>query len=709
MASIQGRTDEKIFMALEWKGLHEAPSGDSKLDLGEAAAMRNFQVTRDGNMRKRPGLDMVAGLGDYVVSFGAEETARVDTHVCSQLTMHQTISVDGNGFLTVSGAQAVVSADNWETYVGYFWAYNKYYTWKLVRVEYDRQADTYTWIMRRASAVLDSASLYINDSVTGLWSGNVNGYEYVMAAWRGDLYRLYKSGTGWVKVFIGHIDQGFHEEQQYATMFGFDRKLYILGYGAYLEWDGTTLKEVEGYRPLVSVSIAGTSGGTLLEEINKLNGLRRVWISSDGTATTFAMPEQGLASVDKVFLREAPDTPLVVNTDYTVNLTDGTVTFTTAPVAGVNSYEIWYSVSETGRASVEKMQFCEFFNGQNDNRLFLYGDGSNQAIYSGLDYDGNPRADYFPDTNILSVGDANTPITGMIRHFSRLLVYKSRSAYSVQYSITTLPDNTTTAAFYVVSLNREIGNSAPGQVRLVNNYPLALHGDDLYEWKNNASYVSNLTADERQAQRISDRIYNTLRAFRAKQCYCYDNNDSQEYYICNRDGEALVWNYAADAWFFYDHFPAQCMCSFNGDLYVGDDEGRVHRLDEFVRSDNGTPFRCYWESGSMAFNREYMRKYSAMLWVGLKPENKAQVTVTVQTDRKSLHSEKIAASSMMTFSGADFRHWSFNTNSKPHEKRLKIKAKKFVFYKLLFSQESADLTATILNAEMRIRYTGYTR
>ena len=487
-------------------------------------------------------------------------------------------------------------------------------------------------------------------------------------------------------------------------MFGFDKKLYILGYGSYKEWDGTTLKDVEGYRPLVSISIAGTSGGVTLEEINKLNGLRRVWISPDGTATAFDLPEKNLASVDKVFYRANPESPLSPST-YTVDLTNGRVTFTNALPAGVNSYEIWYSVSETGRSTATRMQFCEFFNGANDNRLFLYGDGSNQAIYSGLDYDGNPRADYFPDTNILLVGEANTPITGMIRHFSRLLVFKTHSAYSVQYSIATLPDNTTAAAFYVTSVNREIGNSAPGQVRLVNNYPLTLHGDDLYEWRNNAAYVSSLTVDERQAQRISDRIYATLRSL----CYCFDDNDNQEFYICDRDGKALVWNYATDAWYFYDHFPAQCMCSFNGDLYVGDDEGRVHRLDESVRSDNGDVFECYWESGSMAFDREYMRKYSAMLWVGLKPEGKAQVTVTVQTDRKSVYAEKLAASAMVSFSNADFRHWSFNTNSKPHEKRLKIKAKKFVFYKLLFQLASADMTATILNAEMRVRYTGYAR
>ena len=110
----------------------------------------------------------------------------------------------------------------------------------------------------------------------------------------------------------------------------------------------------------------------------------------------------------------------------------------------------------------------------------------------------------------------------------------------------------------------------------------------------------------------------------------------------------------------------------------------------------------------MIINR-YMRKYSAMLWVGIKPEEHGEVYVTVQTDRKSVYTNKVVASSLMTFSSADFRRWSFNVNRKPHMARLKIKAKKFVFYKLIFSTESINTTTTILSADLRVRFTGYAR
>ena len=117
-----------------------------------------------------------------------------------------------------------------------------------------------------------------------------------------------------------------------------------------------------------------------------------------------------------------------------------------------------------------------------------------------------------------------------------------------------MADGLQTEAFYVTPINRSIGNAALGQVRLVLNAPYTLHGNDLYEWRNTASYSSNLSVDERQAKRISDRIYSTLNGFDLSKCFCWDDNDSQEFYICC-DGKALVYNYAADAWYSYENFP----------------------------------------------------------------------------------------------------------------------------------------------------------
>ena len=129
-------------------------------------------------------------------------------------------------------------------------------------------------------------------------------------------------------------------------------------------------------------------------------------------------------------------------------------------------------------------------------------------------------------------------------------------------------------------------------------------------------------------------------------------------------------------------------------------------MNYLYRNDDGEPIDAYWESGSMSFGADYLRKYAAILWVGIKPEENSSLTVTVQTDRKTDYTEKIVASRLASFYPATFAHWSFATNRKPQMERLKIKAKKFVFYKLIFKTNEADTTATVLTADIRVRMTG---
>lgn len=601
MATISGSSQEKIFSLKAFLGLHQNPDGDTKLKFGEAADMRNFRITRDGNLQKRPGT--------------------------------------------------------------------------------------------RTLATLDET-----EPVRGLWNGYVNGEEVFLAACAGKLWKLTPDEELFSAAELGEIntDSDVH-------MFGFSNIVYIINGAEYKQYDGTALSDVDGYRPLVAIAIPPDAGGETLEQVNKLVGTRRAWISPDGEGSSFQLPEKGLQSLD--YVKDLKTGENLESAAYSYDLEAGTVTFTEVPPQTVNSYEIGWTMAQNFRSQVSAMRYSELYSGTQDTRVFLYGDGSNKAIYSGLDYNGKPRADYFPDLNEVAVGDANTPITSLIRHYSTLVCYKTGSAWAIQYGLVTMADGLQTEAFYVTPINRSIGNAALGQVRLVLNAPYTLHGNDLYEWRNTASYSSNLSVDERQAKRISDRIYSTLNGFDLSKCFCWDDNDSQEFYICC-DGKALVYNYAADAWYSYENFPVACMANRHGELCIGSPDGKIKHLNYMYKSDDDEAIDAYWESGSMSFNQDYMRKYSAMLWVGIKPESAGEVEVTVQTDRKSAYSEKVISSSLATFREANFARWSFRVNRKPFMTRLKIKAKKFVFYKLIFKTNTPDTTVTLLAADIKVRYTG---
>jgi hypothetical protein len=170
-----------------------------------------------------------------------------------------------------------------------------------------------------------------------------------------------------------------------------------------------------------------------------------------------------------------------------------------------------------------------------------------------------------------------------------------------------------------------------------------------------------------------------------------------------------VHNYAADAWYYYTDFDAVALMNFRNDLYFGTSDGRVLHLSDNYRTDCGEAISAYWESGAMDFKADYMRKYTSMIWVSVKPESNSYVEVTVRTDRKSDFAEKVISRSLNGFGSLNFAAFSFGTSARPQIKRLRIKAKKYSYYKLIFQTAEPDTTATVLAADIRVRQTGYAK
>lgn len=700
MAQISGAVSEKIFNLTSFRGLNESPDGDTKLRFGEASVCRNWRVTRDGNLKKRPGSAVTDGLcGGYASEASEDIRQEIALTGSAYMAMYPSAAAV-HGSIVLSGDRVNVTAANAGSYTGYYME-RAGAAWQLADCVNRDGVDTLRFY--RVRAVPGEAN-----PIAGLWSGYVNKHSVFLAACNGSLFRL-ADNESFETVVLGSVntDRPVH-------MFGFDEKVYILNGTEYKVWDGTALVDVAGYIPLVSTAIGpdGTAdaGGAVLEAVNRLCLSRRAWISPDGTNQTFSLPESGMASID--YVKElAIGTALTPGTDYTTDAAGGKVSFTAVPAQAVNAYEIGWTMPESVslRAQVLGMRYSELYNGTQDTRVFLYGDGGNRLLYSGQDYSGQPRADYFPDLNDVSVGDANTPVTGAVRHHSRLIVYKGVSAYSVQYGSITLATGDVAAAFYSTPVNKLIGNEAPGQVALVLNNPRTLFGGEIYEWRSNTAYSGNLTADERQAKRISDRVYATIKTFRFPQCVCWDDNYRQEYYISYPAGKTvLVHNYAADAWYEYTGIQAAVFCSYGEELYYGTPDGFVMRFDENRKTDNGDEIPCVWESGSMSFGQDYIRKFSAMTWISIKPEASASVSVCVQTDRVSQTMERIVSSAMASLAHLNFADLSFKTNQRPFITRLKIKAKKFVYYKIIF-QNGENTSATILGADIRVRFTSYAK
>ena len=537
--------------------------------------------------------------------------------------------------------------------------------------------------------------------VRGVWSGRVGKFERVVFAAGGELYAFDTERAEAVPI----LDDGVSFTDDRTEFFGFSGKLYIQNGHEYLEWDGEGRAHgVVGYRPLVVVASPPGGGGTELEQINKLCAARRVWFSPDGTATVFKLPEGSLASLDYVKLRATGGAV----TNYMADLVTGTVTFTSPPAKGTDSVEIGYTHSASKRGDVTAMRFAEVYNGTTDNRVFLCGDGTNMAIYSGLDYDGVERADYFPDLNVLHVGTANTPVTGMIRHYSRLAVFKTDSAYSVDYGLVTLADGRATAAFYITPSNRAVGNEAPGEIRLVDNSPRTLTDGTVVEWKNYSSYSANLTSDERQARIISERVQRTLSGMDLRNARTFFDRKQREFYVY-KDGTAVVNGVSTDTWYIYRDFNFTFLFEFGGELYGFLTSGEPAHISRQYQNDCGENIKARWRSGSLAFSRDWNRKYASRVFLTLKPETRAALSVSLQSNRNGVGELRAVSSGIASFSDCSFEHLSFGTNRRPQTKRLKLRAKKFAYLQLLLDSATDWSTATVLAADIQLHYSGEVR
>jgi len=746
MATVSGVTNEKIFSLKKWGGLNEAPDGDTRLKLGEASKMVNWKITRDGNLKRRPGTDFVAGLcPEYSLSISGDiaelrQVTADDTfdvyHDASASTLPGKVTLIGTGAAIVDGTmiadtasisrgvltygtEATASIEN-----GTLSVENAHSRITLAELRAALQAlepgqYLYIWHDELAYA-LNENSLYTvsgttwlggypvtsvatnTASVRGLWNGLVQGKEMLLAACNGWVWSLYDEDQDvMTRIPLREIDTSGR-----VTFFPFGGNVYVLDGSNYYVYDGTLMSPVAGYIPLVAITIgpvvSGTddasSGETTGEYINLLTPYRRAWLSPDGEGVTFPLPEQGITWNSQCYVKDLGTGEEIERTSYTVDTVKGQVTFGTVPARSVNSYEVCYMVETEAdyRAQVTGMRYAELFSGPTDNMVFLYGDGTNRALYSGMDYDGMPRADYFPDQYSVDVGDSNTPITSMIRHYGDLVCYKTDSTWAITQNSMELASGNDTVAIYCTPVNRDKGNVAPGQVRLVDNNPVTCSERELYQWVNSSYYTSNLSRDERQARRISDRIQSSIKEIDLTKCCMWDDNDGQEWYL-SENKVTIVWNYVTDTWYRYEGIDAVCMCNFHGEVIYGTSDGLVARLTYDSKGDMGYPIKAEWESGAIDFGAANMRKYSSSMWVGLKPDDGTSVDVCVMTDRKDTFKEKVVASEKAKVSG------------QPFMVKTKLKAKKFVFYRLLLSVDEKQPAVTVTDIEFRVRQTGYAK
>lgn len=556
--------------------------------------------------------------------------------------------------------------------------------------------------------------------VLGAWAGYVGETEYLVVVdfLDGvDQIWMYAKNEGG-KYYLAYQQTGAlgltEAENAMVKIFSFGGKLYIMSQGNTVVYRNGSFVVEAPYVPLVVTGASPAGGGTSLENINLLSPLRRVDFCADGESTAYVLPEEALAVTAIAIDNEAKTAENVGTWDADAH----TFTFTEAPVKGVGNVEFTYSTdpeaAEENRMLIVSCTLVEAYNGSTDTRLFMAGNGSNVCFYTGIPESGEVTALYFPAMNEVAVDMSGSPITGLVRHYAKLLVFKPDGAYTITYEPVTLADGSTIAGFYLRSANREFGNEALGQIQTVDNYPRTISKGGLYEWRVTSSYYR----DERYAARVSDPIEKSLGAADPEKIVTCDDSHSKTYYIFLNDGEGtvLVNRYALTKEGLWSIYKSSLCKNVKYAMMHGGTMAFVNETELFYFSDSASSdtgeepdgdrqaIRAVWESGYMAFGADYRQKYSSKIYVSMLPQTSSRMVVTASTDRRESYMEKSLGTNIFSFAQMDFRNFSFNMNGTPRIQRVRLKVKKFVYYKLIFKVEELGTRATVLGYDQQIRF-----
>ena len=231
-----------------------------------------------------------------------------------------------------------------------------------------------------------------SDAVFGLFFYEVNGTKQ----------RIVHSGT---KLYKDKQVIYNKMAENKSTFMVANNILYIVDGKQYLRYNGTEIKEVEGYIPTTSISRAPSGGGTIYEDVNLLNPIRKNSFCADGISKEYILDVEKFDSdyEVKVWVDDKE-----LTTGFKADATNGKITFTTAPeeplTPGADNVVIQFKKEIEGyRDRIAKCALAEVF----DNRIFFSGnpDYPNFLWHSSLE---NPEycsdLDYYPEgTNDSSV------------------------------------------------------------------------------------------------------------------------------------------------------------------------------------------------------------------------------------------------------------------------------------------------------------------
>lgn len=396
----------------------------------------------------------------------------------------------------------------------------------------------------------------------------------------------------------------------------------IFGGGDLFFYDGSgvlyTTDDYDLYIPTVTISKSPKGGGSSYEAFNLLNSAfeESFYVSSDDDQETdFSMSFTDLDSVESVEVMDQDGVfqTLTPVTDYTVDLDDGTISFTDppgkSPVEGEDNVRVIATKGFTGYADrIKKCTIAVAYGiSGNYDRVFVSGnpDYPNYDWYSGKD-----DLTYFPDTSYSALGSDASPIRGYAVLSNYLVTLKGNGTDRQAAIIRSGDlDSDGNAVFKVVKSLQGYPIVAPETSIMAGIEPMFLTEEGIMaittadltgeHMMNSRSYYLNgkLLKEPHLENAFAIRFGDFYMLFVNSHVYILDVLQS----ITTENTPYSTRQYAT---FYWDNIPATCAAAIDNTVYFGTADGEIMafytdtaELESY--SDNGTAIKCTYETADI--------------------------------------------------------------------------------------------------------------
>lgn len=519
----------------------------------------------------------------------------------------------------------------------------------------------------------------------------------------------------------------------------FNEKIYILDGTHYLVYYQTTVGDVvthhvddvstDAYIPTVTISKNPDGGGTSYEDLNLLQaGFTEQFIvdSAHSTAKIFQLSFKPLdaTTVTAAIKNASGDwVSKVENTDFTVNRTDGTITFNTAPgttpLTGEDNVKITAYRTVAGYA--DKIKKCTI------GTLYGMKGGKDRLFVSGnpdfINYDWHSEQfnyTYFPDTSYSRLGSDASAIVGYTIISNHLATHKDEVDREQNIIMRTgQVDSNNNEIFTITNSVQGAGAIAPYAFAYMQTEPLFLTREGVF-----AVTAQDITGEKYSQNRsfyINGKLLEEPNLEEAYACVYNDN-----YWLCINgvayilDGlqptvtdKSAPYSTRQYSGFYRTNVPAHIMWTRKNELFFGTEDGRIcvfYTDKESLANynDDGEPIVAIWESTDI--DGELFYKNKTLRYIAVRVDSAIRTSMSLYVLNRGFWEfvkYDNAFARYLMFSQIRFSRFSFSCDKTQKIFKTKLRIKKVDKFRLRIINDELNEPFGINNIGLEFVENGY--